>query len=85
MQDTIIMACILSFSVGLIPQIIKNYRERECGIAAITCVITTVALWVLVVTFTSMTLWGSAFGALTQAILWTVLLGQYIVYREDRA
>lgn len=81
-QDKIISLCIMCFSLGLVPQVMMQYRTKTCGVSKYTAYTITIPLYVLTACFSTMGLWFSAVLAALQALLWNIILVQTYMYKR---
>ena len=79
-QDLVITICVILFAYALVPQIIKNYKEKRCTITCQTSVITYVCMFAIGGAFLSLGLTFSFIMSYVTGVLWLVLFIQRIKY-----
>jgi len=82
-QDIVITIVMIFFSYALVPQIIKGFKEKRGLIAFQTALITSIGMFVITVTYSTINLIFSTIMALITGILWTILLIQGQIYKNN--
>jgi len=79
-QDITITIIMIAFSYALIPQIIKGFKKKKSLIALQTSLITSIGMFILMITYYTLNLTFSTIMAFITGSLWTTLLIQNIIY-----
>ena len=80
-QDLVITACIVALNYALIPQIILGFKKKKSLIAFQTSLITSIALFILSITYVTLALPLSAAMGFISVALWAIILTQGIIYK----
>jgi uncharacterized protein with PQ loop repeat len=69
---------------ALIPQIYKGFKSKKSHIALQTGIITSIALYIIGITFLTLKLYLSGGIVLSNATMWMILLIQSIIYKKSQ-
>lgn len=81
-QDILITIIMFAFSYALIPQAYKCFKEKKALISLQTSTITAAGMYILSGVYVTLNLYFSSVMSLINAILWTILLIQRIIYKK---
>jgi len=70
----------IAFSYALVPQIIKGFKKKKSLIALQTSLITSIGMFVLMITYYTLNLTFSTIMAFITGSLWAILLIQNRIY-----
>jgi len=83
-QDIILMAINVLFGYGLIPQIIKGFKEKKAHLSIQTGFIFTIGSYILAFTMLTLNLTFSSIIVFINSTSWGILLIQSIKYKENK-
>jgi len=81
-QDAVITIIMIAFSYALIPQVYQGFKQKKGFINLQTSIITSLGMYILTFTYITLELYFSATMGLINAILWTTLFFQKIIYKN---
>lgn len=79
-QDGVIMAANVVFSLSLLPQVVRGFQEKRGHITLATSIPTTIGLFLVAVSFFTLSLYFSAVTSFITGMMWLILLMQKIGY-----
>ena len=81
-QDIVIGIASIFLCIALIPQIIKGLKTRKKNISLLTALITTLGMYILAFTYSTLNLPFSTIIAIVTGTLWLILFIQSIIYKK---
>lgn len=81
-QDLVITATNIVFSVSLVPQVIHGFKEKKGTITLQTSIPTFIGLFVISITFLTLSLYFSAGMSFITGGLWFMLFIQRLKYKS---
>lgn len=72
-QDIVMALCCLGFGYALIPQVKYCWKAKTVDLSWQTIIITTIALWMFVISITTLGLWFTSLMNAISASCWTIL------------
>lgn len=84
-QDKLLMMCSILFGYSVIPQIIKNFKNK-CAhqISWQLCIVTIFALFLSIIGMSCMKLYFTTSANTFQVICWSIVIFQKIFYRRQK-
>lgn len=83
-QDIVLTVASVVFSVALVPQIYFGFKNKSGPIKLQTSVPTFIGLYVVAITYYTLSLYLATATAFAAGTLWFVLFAQRILYRKDK-
>ncbi len=80
-QDLVITLANILFSVSLIPQVLKGFKDKKGHIVLAASIPTVIGLYAMSFTFFTLNLFFSSVVSFISGSLWLTLLSQKILYK----